>query len=160
VGDGPEPTLGKKLPRAGREGLVALAERHGDEGVLRGGLVGDPAHLVGVDAHGLFHEKRIALIEQVVGRLRHATRPPERDHEVGARLGQHLSVVRVDRRIAERRRALGCDRRALVLDRDELRVGDGDKMDKIGRVVERMPVTHPDRGDAHRSRPSLLARAA
>jgi hypothetical protein len=95
--------------------MIALDERDRDEGLPGRGLLGDGAHLLGVDPHRLLHQERIAAVEQVVGRLRHPVVRTEGDHEVRSRLRQHLAVVGEHRRVAEYARPFGCDRRALIL---------------------------------------------
>ena len=149
MGQRPESPLGEELPGARGERLVALGERHRDEGALGRGLVGQAAHLVGIDPHRLFYEEGVALVEQVVRRVRHGAVPAEGHDEVRPGLGEHLPVVGEDRRAAERRRPLRRDLGARILHADELHVGHGRQVPQIRRVVQRVPVTHLDGGDPH-----------
>src|SRR5215472_4828530 len=132
----------EQLAGARGEGRVALGQRDGDKRIEPGCFGSYRLHLSRVDPHRLLHQKRIALIQQVVRDPGHLPVSPERHNEVGASLHEHLSVICKGWRAPDFRRS----------SRDETRVGvlHGDEVAEIGGVVERVPVAYLDGGDANR----------
>ena len=111
--------------------------------------VRDAAHLRGIHACGLLDQERITVVEQVMRRLSHVAVPPEHDDEIRAHLRKHLAVIRVRRRSAQ----FGCaarDHRCIrIVHSHEVRLVDAQEGFQIRGVVERMPVSDTDRGDAY-----------
>ena len=98
---------GQKFAGARGEGAVTLRHRHGDESVLARRLLGNRIDFLGADAHRLFHQERIAGVDQIVRDRRHLAVPSERDDEIGTQRLEHVVVVGEDRRVADFRGALG-----------------------------------------------------
>jgi len=74
----------EQLAGARGEGRIALGQRDGDKRIEPGCFGSYRLHLRRVDPHRLLHQKRIALIQQVVRDPGHLPVPPERQDEVGA----------------------------------------------------------------------------
>src|SRR5499425_995965 len=145
-----EGAIGEHAPGASYERRVALGKRQGHEGVLRHRLVRDLAHLARVEPHGLLHHEGEAVVEEIVRGGCHGAVPPEGDHEVRPRAGEHLAVVGEGGQAAQLARPL-CDHcRIGIVQPHQLHVGQPGEDAQIGRVVERVPVAHLDGGDAHR----------
>src|SRR5262245_63980462 len=140
----------EQLAGARREGRVALGQRDGDKRIEPGRLGSYRLHLSRVDPHRLLHQKRIALIKQVVRDRGHLPVPPERHNEVGAGLREHLSVVREGWWAPDFRRSSRDETGIGGLDGDQLHVRHGDEVAGVAGVVKRVPVAYLDRGDADR----------
>jgi hypothetical protein len=73
----------------------------------------------GAAAHRLFHQKRQAAVDEVVGNTRHRVVTSERKHEVGLGDAQHVFVVAKARHAANGCRTLCGNLGTLVMQPDE-----------------------------------------
>ena len=143
-----EAALVEHATGASDERLIALRQRYRDERLCGRRARRDRLHLRGAHAHRLFHHEGIAVVEQVLRRLRHARVRAERDHEIRSRLLEHRAVIGEHRGGADRRRALGDDHGVGIVQSDELDVVHARQQTQVGGVVERVPVADLDGGDA------------
>src|SRR5262249_1811382 len=147
VGERTESPVGQELAGADDEWLIALTERDGNERVGLLGLLGHAADFLRIDAHRLFHQERIAAVEEIVRRRRHAVRRSQRDHEVRSSLREHLEMISEDRRVAELPRSVRHDCRTWIMESDELDVGETEGVSQVRGVPQRVPVAHADGRD-------------
>jgi hypothetical protein len=88
-------------------------------------LAATASHLLGIDAHRLFHQERVTLVEQMMSDLRHLPVAPQRHDEIGAGCGEHFSIIRVGRRVSNFGRSLFDDGEIGILDGDQFNVRHG-----------------------------------
>ena len=147
---------GQEFMGAHGEGAVTLRQRHSDESVLARRLLGNCVDFLRAHAHRLFHQERIAGIEQIVSDRSHLAMAPERHDEIGTRCLEHGVVVGICRRVAHFGRALFDQRVVGILHGDQFHIRHGEEVSQIGGVVERMPVADFDRGNANGHERPLL----
>src|SRR5438067_446252 len=102
-----------------------------------------------IDAHRLFHQERIALVEQMVGDLSHLPMASKRHDEIGAHITEHFSIVCVRLRVAHFGRALGNEIGIGILNGDQFNIRHGDEVMEVGGVIDGVPVAHLDSGNAN-----------